>query len=79
MARSPRDRTRSQATPEGGRRRRLGRLALLLVGLEVALHIPPLPAWWEAGIWSGNIWSDRVWVWLISRGNPGTDARPCLH
>ena len=79
MARSPRDRTRTQATPEGGHRRRLGRLALLLVGLEIALRIPPLPAWWEAGIWSGNIWSDRVWAWLISRGHPDTDARGYRH
>lgn len=40
----------------------LGRLALLLLGLELALWIPQVPPWWEAGIWSGNLLSDRLLV-----------------
>ena len=52
--------------PRPGWRTWLGRGLLLWLGLEIALRIPLLPPWWEAGIWSGNILSDRAWVQISS-------------
>lgn len=43
----------------------LGRIGLVLVGLELSLRFVPLPSWWEAGVWRGNILSDRAWVQVL--------------